>query len=206
MLKICSGLVVALLVSAPALADETRHRQLGAHVHGTGTLDIVIEGQTVSLELVAPGMDVVGFEHAASSGEQKAAVEKAKASLADVTKLFKFPDAANCKVQTASAETHQESHHEEDHDHNHEGHDGHDHHDKHSHDAADKDGHAGHSEFHATYQLKCDAPDKLTRLDTAYFSEFSGAKALNVTLVSPKGQTQAEMTRDKPMLDLSGAM
>ena len=46
------------------------------------------------MELVAPGMDIVGFEHVASTDEQKAAVEKAKAKLTDVLSVFKLPAAA----------------------------------------------------------------------------------------------------------------
>ena len=51
------------------------------HVHGHGTLNIAIEDKRVSMELEVPGMDIVGFEHAPSTDDQKAAVEKAKARL-----------------------------------------------------------------------------------------------------------------------------
>ena len=85
MSKVISGLAsVAILIALPALAEQAEHRQLGPHVHGQGTLDIAIEGKKIEMELVAPGMDIVGFEHVASTDEQKAAVEKAKAKLTDV--------------------------------------------------------------------------------------------------------------------------
>ena len=95
MLKIFTGLVsAAFILASPALAEEAQHRQLGPHVHGQGTLDIAIEGKKIEMELVAPGMDIVGFEHVASTDEQKAAVEKAKAKLTDVLSVFKLPAAA----------------------------------------------------------------------------------------------------------------
>ena len=52
----------------------------------------------------------------------------------------------------------------------------------------------------------CAAPDALTGLETIYFSSFAGAQLLNVNVTTAKGQTQAQMTRDKPVLDLAGVM
>ena len=46
----------------------------------------------------------------------------------------------------------------------------------------------------------------MTGLETVYFSNFAGAQLLNVNVTTSKGQTQAQMTRDKPTLDLTGAM
>ncbi|MDH4983163.1 DUF2796 domain-containing protein [Hyphomicrobium sp. D-2] len=72
------------------------HRELGAHVHGRGTFNIAIEGSRVALELKAPGMDIVGFESAPTSDAQKAAVEKAKATLAKPLELFR--SARRCRL------------------------------------------------------------------------------------------------------------
>ena len=118
MLKIFTGLVsAAFILASPALAEEAQHRQLGPHVHGQGTLDIAIEGKKIQMELVVPGMDIVGFEHVASTDEQKAAVEKAKAKLTDVLSVFKLPAAAQCKAEAANVESRKEVHHEGDEDH-----------------------------------------------------------------------------------------
>ena len=70
---LAAGMACAAL---PASAEE--HRQLGAHVHGHGRLNIAIEGNTISMELEVPGMDIVGFEHEPSTPEQKAAVAQAQ--------------------------------------------------------------------------------------------------------------------------------
>jgi len=192
MLKSFTGLVsAAFILAVPALAEETTHRQLGPHVHGQGTLDIAIEGKKVELELVAPGMDIVGFEHIPSTDDQKAAVEKAKAKLTDVLSVFKLPAAAKCKVDTANVESRKETHEpgEKDPDEEDEKIPGHE-----------------HSEFHATYTINCEAPESLTGLETVYFANFAGAQLLNVNVTTSKGQTQAQMTREKPTLDLAGVM
>lgn len=180
---------LAILASLSALADEAEHRQLGPHVHGQGTLDIAVEGNKIEMELIAPGMDIVGFEHVATTDDQKAAVEKAKAKLADVLNVFKLPPAAKCKTETANVESRKETHHPggEDHD-------------------DEKPGEPQHSEFHATYTITCEAPESVTGMETAYFTDFAGGQLLNVNVTTPKGQTQAQMTREKPTLDLTGVM
>jgi hypothetical protein len=179
---------LAILVTLPAFAEQAAHRQLGPHVHGQGTLDIAIEGNKIEMELIAPGMDIVGFEHVATTDDQKAAVEKAKAKLTDVLSVFKLPTAAKCKTDTANVESRKETHQpgEKDDD--------------------DKPGEPQHSEFHATYTITCDAPESVTGLDTDYFADFAGGQLLNVNVTTPKGQTQAQMTREKPTLDLTGVM
>jgi hypothetical protein len=190
MLKTFTGLACAAFVLAlPAVSEETQHRQLGPHVHGQGTLDIAIEGKKIEMELIAPGMDIVGFEHVASTDEQKAAVEKAKAELTDVLTVFKLPSAAQCKAETANVESRKETHKPGEKD-----------------DDDDKPGAPQHSEFHATYTINCEAPENLTGLETVYFVNFAGAQLLNVNVTTSKGQTQAQMTRDKPTLDLAGVM
>ena len=81
---------------APAHAQQ---RQAGAHEHGRGTLNIALEGSRLSMELEAPGADIVGFEHKAKTQKQKAAVEKAKKQLAAPQALFELPAAAGCVLR-----------------------------------------------------------------------------------------------------------
>lgn len=143
------------VVALAAQAEEPR--QLGAHVHGVSHLDVAIEGQTLEMALAAPGMDIVGFEHAPSSPAGETAVAEALAALRSPLALFVLPKAAGCTVESAEAALELEEHHhdhDEDHDHekheddhDHEAHD-HDKHDKdHDHDAHEKEGH-DHADEH----------------------------------------------------------
>ncbi len=196
---------------APLAAEEVGHRELGAHVHGQGSLDIAIEGNKLNMEFEAPGADIVGFEHEASTAEQKALVEKAKATLGEVLTLFKLPSNAGCKIEKANVEIRKEEHHHDEDEHaageakaesgaKKEDHDE-DGHDEHAHDE-----HGGHSEFHAQYALTCAVPANLTALETTYFKAFAGAQALNVNVVAAKGQSQMQLTREKTTLALGGLM
>ena len=206
--------IALTLLASPTLADETR--ELGAHEHGVGELNIAFDGGQVAIELHAPGADIVGFEYDATSAEDRAAIDAAVATLARPLELFVLPAAAECSVTQASAEL--ESEHEEEHA---EGHDAHDHdeHEEHAeaaddHDHGEHEEHAeaheehadeeSHSEFHAEYLLTCGNPGALSEITFAYFDTFPNALELEVQVVSPTGATAFEVERDDPVLDLSG--
>ncbi|MGI9423429.1 MAG: ZrgA family zinc uptake protein, partial [Hyphomicrobiaceae bacterium] len=54
-----------------ALAADEQHRQLGAHEHGHGAFNVAIDGRRVSMELEAPGADIVAFEHKPTTKRQE---------------------------------------------------------------------------------------------------------------------------------------
>jgi hypothetical protein len=181
MIRTISLIAAGLAAALPAYAEE--RREAGAHEHGHGRLDIAIEGKKVSMALAVPGADIVGFEHEATTDEQKAKVEKAKAALADALAVFAFPAAAGCKLTEAKVEAGAGDEHD------------------HKHDAAGKE-EEHHSEFHADYAITCASPEKLTGITFKYFDLFPGAQELDVNLATDKGQTKYEVTRDKPSIKL----
>lgn len=223
-----------ILLALPAVAEEKR--QLDAHEHGVGTLNIAVDGQTVAMEFHAPGADIVGFEYEATSAEDLAAIEDAVARLTKPLTLFGLPDAAGCTVTKAAAaleteydEGHDHDDHAEDkhddHDHDEAKHDDHDHddhaeekhddhdheeHAEHDHDDHDAEAHAegetGHTEFHGEYALTCADPGALTSITFSYFETFENALEVEVQIVSDKGAQAFEVERDDPVLDLSGAL
>ena len=196
---------VALLTALPAFAEDTR--QLDAHEHGVGTLNIAIDGADVMMEFHAPGADIVGFEYAASSDSDLAAIESAIAMLKKPLDLFVLSPAAECMVASATAELEGDDDHGEEehagHDHSADKDEAHDHKDEHAH---DEDGHAdkaSHTEFHAEYTLTCSAPDALDEITFAYFETFTNAKEVEVQLISSTGAQAFEVPRASPVLNLS---
>lgn len=206
--------LLATLAANTALAETTR--QLDAHEHGVGALNIAIAGTTLEMEFHAPGADIVGFEHAASSAEDRAAVDHAVATLARPLDLFQLPAAAECSVTEARAaleaeeahddhdedhaEEHAEEHGHEEHEHEHQEHE-HEH-EEHAHeDHAEGD---SHTEFHAHYVLTCATPEALDQITFAYFDQFENARELEVQMVSANGAKAFEVLRDQPILDLRG--
>ncbi|PYG28094.1 zinc uptake protein ZrgA [Pelagimonas varians] len=191
--------VLAVISGAPAFSETAR--QLDAHEHGVGQLNIAFDGAQVAMELNAPGADVVGFEYAAKSAQDRAAVDAAVGSLARPLELFVLPDAAGCSVVQAAAEL--EVDHEEEHVEGHEEDDhGHDDHAEDEHD--DHDEEAGHTEFHAEYLLTCAKPTAITDITFAYFDVFPNAREVEVQIISDSGATSFEVERDAPVLNLHG--
>lgn len=195
---------VSLLLSASVVAAEET-RQLDAHEHGVGQLDIAFDGGRIAMALHAPGADVVGFEYSARSSGDREKVAAAVATLARPLDLFSLPAAAGCSVVEASASLEsEEGHGGDDHDaHNEEGHDHAEHaaHDKeHDHENHAED--SGHTEFHAEYLLDCADPAQVSLITFGYFEAFPNARELEVQVISDKGATAFEVKRDAPTLDL----
>ena len=198
-MKLLSILATTTILTAPAFAEESRH--LDSHEHGVGELNIAFDGAQIALELHAPGADIVGFEYAAETPKDRAAVDAAVATLAAPLNLFALPASAGCSVVQASAGLESEDDHEEhgEEDHGEEGHE--DHGEEGHEDHADE---AGHTEFHAEYLLSCADVSKVTEIAFDYFDAFPGAKEVEVQLISDAGAKSFEVERDAPVLDLRG--
>jgi len=196
--------LIALVAAMPAVAEESR--QLDAHEHGVGTLKIAIEGSTVAMELEAPGADIVGFEYAAKSEADHAAIDAAIATLGAPLELFVIPDAAACTVTEAQAELESEDayvEHGEEHSEEGSAKEGDDEHGDHEdEDHAEHDEETGHTEFHAEYTLTCDNPDALIEITFAYFATFPNAQEVEVQIITASGAQAFEVERDVPALDL----
>lgn len=183
---------VTLLLAAAAFGVQANHDEHdshghGAHEHGHGHLNLVLDGNQLMIELQAPAADLVGFEHAAKSNEEKAQYAKAMAQLKQPDALFRFDPAAGCKLTLQELQAAKEDHdHDHDHDHNHQKSDGK--HDEHHHDDA------GHADMGAMYTYTCATPAKLTGLEATLFSVYPSLEKLSVQGILPSGQTAAELT------------
>lgn len=206
--------LTAIMAWTAAHAEE--RRELGAHEHGHASLALAIEGDQIAVEIEAPGMDIVGFEHPASSDADKAAIDEGKSKLTDILTVLGVPEAAGCSVTSHNvALLGEDDHHDEDEHHadeeHHEGeehteHDEHESEEAHDEHAAHDDEHgdeASHTEFHATYALTCsDLPNGST-WDIAYFQIFENGEELEVSIVGDNGQASVELNREATQLDLS---
>ena len=198
-MKLLPLIALAVAVTTPVFAEETR--QLDAHEHGVGQLDIAFDGKQISMELHAPGADIVSFEYAAESAEDRAKVDAAIVMLARPLDLFVLTEAAGCTIVQASAELESEEG-QADHEDEHDDHEDDDHEDA---DHQEKNvGEAGHTEFHAEYLLACADPGAVTEITFTYFDVFPNALEVEVQLISNKGATSFEVERDAPILDLRG--
>ena len=193
MRRLLLALPFALLPLAVAhAADEHdhdhEHGSLGAHEHGVGRLNAVLEGQTLELELESPAMNLVGFEHLATTAADKAKVAAVREQLENPVALFNLPKGAGCVVSTQALNSplfgdKPEADHDHDDDDDDDAKDG-----AHEH-------HHDHSEIHAHYQFTCTTPTALGNLDlTQVFKTFPATQKIQVQLIGPSGQQGVEAT------------
>ncbi|WP_371232963.1 DUF2796 domain-containing protein [Pseudomonas sp. QE6] len=178
-------LAVALLPFAAQAHDEHEHGSLGKHEHGVAQLNAALDGKTLELELDSPAMNLVGFEHAATSDADKATVATTQAQLKQPLQLFKLPASAQCSVQSVELSSPLFGDAPEADDHDHDEHEGHQ-----------------HADIHAHYQLTCAQPQELATLDFApLFKRFPTTQKIQVQLIGPSGQQGAELTAAAPTLN-----
>ena len=191
MRRLLLALPFALLPLAVAHAHEDHdheHGSLGAHEHGVGRLNAVLDGQALELELDSPAMNLVGFEHAATSAADKAKVAAVRKQLENPSALFNLPKAAGCVVSSQELNSplfgdKPEAEHDDD-DHATDGKGAAAH--KHDHD---------HSEIHAHYQFTCATPAGLGNLDLSQvFKTFPATQKIQVQLIGPSGQQGVDAT------------
>lgn len=183
-------LPLAIAQAADEHDHDHEHGSLGAHEHGVGRLNAVLDGQALELELDSPAMNLVGFEHLATTSADKAKVAAARKQLEQPLVLFSLPKAAGCVVSTQELNSplfgdKPEAEHDDDVD-------------DHATDgkgAAAHEHHHDHSEIHAHYQFTCTTPTALSNLDlTQVFKTFPATQKIQVQLIGPSGQQGVEAT------------
>ncbi|MDF2489404.1 MAG: hypothetical protein K0S77_2026 [Pseudomonas sp.] len=134
-----------------------------AHEHGVASLNVALDGNTLELELDTPAMNLVGFEHAASSDADKAKVAAVRQQLEQPLALFGLAQDAGCSESAKDLQSPLFG-------------------------DASAAGHE-HTDIHAHYQLTCAQPGKLARLDLGpLFTTFPATQTINVQLIGPNGQ------------------
>ena len=179
-------------------------RSADSHTHGDATLAVVLDGFEVTVELETPLYNLLGFEHAAETEAQQAAVVKAEILLSRGAELFEFNPAAGCSAPFASRNV------ELDIEHGHAEHGRHDHHEAHEKDEHhDKDEHgdrgaeAEHKDLTLQYVYSCTTPDAVENITTKLFDHFENLSNLDLVYLGPNTQKQGELTAANPRMDLT---
>ncbi len=174
--------LIALFVATTTLpATAQVSRDVTAHEHGVTSIELAIEGDTMEITLTAPGMDLVGFEHEATTAADEEAVKEAIRLLQDPQNVLSLPNAAECHNQSSAAHLAGEDAHDHDEDHGHG---------------------ADHTVFSAHYAFVCANPDALTEISFPYFQTFENAHEIHVLYVTDQGAGAAEAHRDAARINL----
>ncbi|WP_186297584.1 DUF2796 domain-containing protein [Sedimenticola selenatireducens] len=154
------------------------NRQHGVHEHGGGQLNVVVEKNTLMMDLSIPAMNVVGFEHPARNDDEQKQLEHSSDLLRDGSRIFMPSPSAKCvleqvKIESALLETH-----------------------------ANHDAEEGHADFDVSYLFACAEPMQLKSLTLTLFKMFPLTEHLQVQMITPAGQTGTELESDNPILNL----
>ena len=214
-----SSPVRLVILSAAAFNCSTALAAGGAHEHGAAELLLSSEGRDVQIIFNAPSQSLVGFETAAVTEEQKAAVARAEAILMAPRDLFalegnscelidatvdvsSLAGVANAPSQPKAHADHSDEHagdHDEDHtsasDHHAHEHHGHD-------DDGDASNTDSHSDVSASYTFACQSDEALTRITFNRDGFPLGLERIDVLWVADWGQGAGQATPQSPSVNL----
>ena len=176
------GLAAPSLQAQSAATESTATAdgfvQRGTHAHGKVVVNLALEGGTLSAELDAPAINVVGFERAPRSDAERREVAAVDRRLAAGVGMLGVPAAARCERArvdyTPPRPGSDASANEHDHEHEH----GHE---------ADGD---EHSDYLARFSYRCANPAALAWVDLWLLRRLKNVAEIEVNLVTPQLQTQ----------------
>ena len=153
--------------------QKQAHKTLKAHEHGSAKLDIAIDGKTAIVQLEAPAISIIGFEHQAKSAADKktqsAALELLKAK---ITSMVIVDPAAGCIFSPKLAVVEQE--------------DGED-----------------HSEVRAEFAVTCSGSLPGTKIQFGFTKVFPRLQTVQVQVLNGAQQTGSQIKNDRGSIQLS---
>lgn len=198
------------VLCVPAVAQEAQ-----THIHGRAGLDVALENNEITATLRTPMDNLVGFEHAPRTAEQRALAEQARKQLQQFDQLLVADPTAKCRLDNIDivwdALGHTGNHNHNPHQHNNakdaehtdSGHT-HDHgHENEKTHAGSDDHHDDHADVEITAQLTCTGPGNPAYIDAKLLQTFPGLQQLVVQVVTESGQSGATLTRDNLRLRLN---
>ena len=142
------------------------------HAHGEGMLDVVIDKDSIAINLELPLDAAVGFERAPRNEREKAALAATEKTLGDAALFVPMP-AANCTAQPPKVVMPA---------------------------FGAKAGNDGHGDIYASYTYRCANPAALKSIETGIFKQFKRLYRLEAQRAGPSGQGKQRLTPKNPVL------
>lgn len=158
--------LLCLLVTPIALAQQH------AHVHGIADMNLVLEGNTLSIDLESPMDNTLGFEHPPKSAAEKQAVAAMQQTLQQSDRLFRINAEAGCKAAAPQIES-----------------------------ALFSGQVNGHADLDASYTFTCAHPEALRNVDVQLFTVFPRLKSIKLQKVTAKGQQGRTLTPEQHRIE-----
>ncbi|MBK1721018.1 ZrgA family zinc uptake protein [Thiocystis violacea] len=170
------ALVVAASLWSLGLAAEEGQpgaaRKQRPHVHGVAHLKLAIDGPEVEVELFAPGVTLVGFEHAPQTDMESETLRLARENLRAGDGMIRFNTDAACRLVKARVET----------------------------DLPEASSGQAHADISAYYRFDCAQPRALDSAALGLFTGFPALQRVLVHYEMAEGRGAAELTRGNPVV------
>jgi hypothetical protein len=183
--SVFAATALALALSPAAFAGKG-HK---AHEHGVANVNVVGEGNTVTIQLQAPSDSIYGFEHEAKKEadvkKRDTAIEKLRTS---AEQMFVLDPSLGCKITSNDIKPFVTESNEQK--------------DAKSQAKADKHKEGTHSEVHATFKFECSKPVAGSKLSFAARKHFKSLRTLKIQVLSGEKQDGTTIKNDKGTVSL----
>jgi hypothetical protein len=169
--KILFLLLIGMTSAVSAHDDE--HAIHGKHEHGVADLDVMLDGRQLMLVLHSPGMNLAGFEHAATSEKDKATVDRMAKILNIPKQLFNL-SSGGCIASKTTVDN-----------------------------PFTRTIKGDHRDIEATWEFICSGSASIMVLDArGFFRQFPATSRLKVDYALPDGQGSTTLTPQQTLAEL----
>jgi hypothetical protein len=169
-MRFISSVVLALTASlwgSTAAAQAAKK----AHQHGVATIGVAVEKNRIVVTIDSPLDNLLGFERAPRTDDEKKRAEALVAQMKDGGALFRIDPAAGCKLDTAELQAAVLG-------------------------VGKPEATSGaHADLEADFEFACADAAKAGFIETTLFSAFTRLQRVNVAVAGTKGQTKSTLRR-----------
>ncbi|AFL75139.1 ZrgA family zinc uptake protein [Thiocystis violascens] len=180
-LAILMVLIVAIEFAGTTSARESPPRQPTAHVQGTARIAMNADGPDVLVELSAPAVTLVGFEHAPATADERETLRLARENLKAGDGMIRFNTNADCRLIESRVDAQLSDR-------------------RRTSTRGQDPGTAEPAHLTARYRFRCDRPDRLDSAALGLFMGFPVLQRVLVHYVTNDGQGEAELTPVNPIM------
>lgn len=165
-------ILISAFIAAQSCFAKGAFRELGAHVHGNGTLSIAFDANQGRIEFKGAAEGILGFEHQPRTAKDKKTVAEAVAHFEnDIGKMVAFEPSLNCQFKKEMIGQVPEAGHE---------------------------GSGEHSDWAANFSVHCNKSPLGTKL-AIDFGSFKLLRTVSVAVLVEAVQKSAELRDGKPV-------
>jgi hypothetical protein len=170
--------LLLLVYIVTALASEN-HREHDAHMHGHAKMTMALSGNVLELELDTPTMNLLGFEHRATSLDDKKKLKETVDFLSRPSNWMSIDNNTNCNLDSI----HVDSSLLVNDDHGYE--------------------HSDHADFEIAVKYTCTNAQKLKSINfSGLFNKFQGLEEIDVEWLTDELQSSTELDNSHTIITL----